>query len=290
MLLKDVAYAKPETLAQALSLLAADPEAGVLAGGQSLVNVLKMRIGAYSTLVDINGLEDLRQVTEDSGGGLDIGALVIYDAIVHDDIIRKNRPILGQVAFRIADQQVRNRGTIGGNCCYNDPTCHFPPILSALKATFTVAGENGTRTVSADDFFVSYYQTAVLPGEILTHIHIPSSSASFGDAFVPLSAGGTDVLNVVAAAASVEWSNGRLSSVSLVVTGCGERPLRLKATEAALTGQAPSAKDIDEAVHLTSEGFDPPDDVHASSAYRRAMAPVLAARALSEAIEKARRG
>jgi len=167
VLLREVEYAKPASVADALALLAANDGARALAGGQTLINVMKARAASPDMLVDLNGLEELKGIELGSDGTLTIGAMATYTDIVGSAESRA-RPILGEVCSTIADVQVRNRGTIGGNICANDPTNHLPPLLVALDATMTIAGSAGERTVSADDFFLGVYMTAAGPGEILT--------------------------------------------------------------------------------------------------------------------------
>lgn len=290
LLLPELEYVRPSSVTEAVGLLNSLPDAGLLAGGQSLINVLKMRIGGYRTLIDISGLAELA-VIDHAQGHLRIGAGVTYDQLIHSAAVSLYRPILSEVAARIADQQVRNRGTIGGNCCYNDPTCHFPPILSAVGASFEILGTEGRRTVSADEFFVSYYQTALNPGEMLVAIEVPEARPRSGDAFVPLSVGGTDVLNVVTGAASVLLAeDGSIRDARIVVSGVAERPLRIAAVEQALLGTRGDGDALDAAFRLwDGNQLTPPDDVHASGEYRLAMAPVFARRAVEEALVKARR-
>lgn len=291
MLLRELEYVRPDSLDEAIALLSDLPDAGILAGGQSLVNVLKMRIGGYSTLIDISRLEELKSL-ERREDTLYIGAGVTYDTLIHSMDASLGRPILGEVAVRIADQQVQSRGTVAGNCCYNDPTCHFPPILSAVGAQFEILSKSGRRTLSSEDFFVSYYQTALEPGEMLVGIMVPTLAGSQGDGFSPLSVGGTDVLNIITGAATVSLdADGRIGDVRIVVTGASERPLLLTAVQDALTGTPGSTADLDTAfARVDPAEFDPPDDVHASSDYRRAMAPVFARRAVEQALDNARRG
>nr|WP_243239534.1 xanthine dehydrogenase family protein subunit M [Sulfobacillus harzensis] len=290
-MLKELEYVRPETVDEAVYLLNTLTDAGILAGGQSLVNVLKLRIGGYSTLVDISRLSELKEI-EVSDEDVHIGAGVTYDELIRSPEVAMARPILPAVATRIADQQVRNRGTVGGNCCYNDPTCHFPPILTALGATFIIRGPGGEREVAAEDFFVSYYQTAIEHGEILTTIRVPRQRPGQGDGFAPLSAGGTDVLNIITGASSVQLSaSGKVEDLRLVVTGAGERPMRLASVEKSLLGTDGESTALDTAFDaLDVAMFEPPEDVHASAEYRRAMVPVFARRAVEQALSNARRG
>src|ERR671932_1956598 len=172
MLLREVAYARPASVEEALRLLTDNPGARALAGGQTLTNVMKARAASPDGLVDLNGLDELRGIDLAADGTLTIGAMTTYSEIMASAEARA-RPILGEVCAAIADVQVRNRGTIGGNVCSNDPTNHLPPLVVALGATMTIAGGDGEREVGASEFFLGVYMTAVGPGELLTRISIP---------------------------------------------------------------------------------------------------------------------
>src|SRR4051812_19623928 len=163
MLLREVEYARPASVQEALRLLGSNEGARALAGGQTLINVMKARAASPDVLVDLNGLDELKGIELGSDGTLSIGPMTTYTELM-GSAEAKARPILGEVAAQIADVQVRNRGTIGGNVCSNDPTNHLPPLLVAVGAQFTVTGEGGERVVSAAEFFLGVYLTAVGPG------------------------------------------------------------------------------------------------------------------------------
>ncbi len=268
MLLREVGYARPSSLAEAVELLAANDGARALAGGQTLLNVMKARAGSPDQLVDLSKIEELKGIELAGDGTLSIGAMVTYTEIVKSSEARA-RPILGQVCGQIADVQVRNRGTLGGNVCTNDPTNHLPPLLAALGAEFTIAGQDGERTVSAADFFLGVYLTAAGPGELVTRITVPAGRAD-GFAAVTLGVEGTCI---VSAAASI---NGSVK----IALGCVDAvPVVLE----------PPSADAD-AVRSAVAGADlePPSDVHASADYRRHLASVLAVRAVVQATDNAR--
>src|SRR5919197_2589358 len=199
MLLREVEYARPASVGDAVQLLAEHEGARALAGGQTLVNVMKARAASPDVVVDLNGLEELKGIELGADGTLEIGAMTTYTEIVESAEARA-RPILGGVCAQIADVQVRNRGTIGGNVCSNDPTNHMPPLLVALGATMHVAGVDGERTVPAEEFFLGVYMTAAGPGELLTKISVPPGKKD-GFAAVTLRTDGTCIAN---AAASVD--------------------------------------------------------------------------------------
>ena len=263
MLLAEVGYARPASLAEAIRLLQENEGARALAGGQTLINVMKARAGSPDALIDLGGLEELRGIELGADGTLEIGAMTTYSEIIGSSEARA-RPILGQVCAQIADVQVRNRGTIGGNICTNDPTNHLPPLLAALDARMTIAGRDGERTVGAADFFLGVYLTAVELGELLTKVTIPPGRHD-GFAAVTL---GVDGTCIVSAAASIDGS-------LTVALGCVDAvPVVLE----------PGSSDAD-AVRAAVRGatFEPPSDVHASAAYRRHLAEVLAVRAARQA-------
>ena len=264
MLLREVEYSKPSSVAEALTRLAENDGARALAGGQTLINVMKARAASPDVLVDLNGLEELKGIDLAPDGTLSIGPMTTYSELI-DSAEARARPILREVCSRIADVQVRNRGTIGGNLCSNDPTNHLPPLMAAVGARFTIAGQDGERTVPASDFFLGVYMTAVGQAELLTRITIPAGKQD-GFAAVTLGVDGTCIVN---AAASM---NGSLR----VAIGCVDA--------VPIVVEAVSPDTVREAVRAV--GLHPPDDVHASSEYRAHLAEVLAERAARQAAEK----
>jgi carbon-monoxide dehydrogenase medium subunit len=266
MLLAPVEYAHPSSLAEAVRLLGAYDGARALAGGQTLTNVMKARAAAPDVLVDLNGLAELRTVSRAADGGLEVGAMATLSALIHSADVAEARPILAEVSSQIADVQVRNRGTIGGNICSNDPTNHLPPVMAALGATMTIRGADGERAVPADEFFLGVYMTAVEPGELLTKIAIPAAGgARDGFASVTIGKDGTCIVN---AAATVQDGQARIA------LGC------VSAVPTLVTSAADEA-DVRRAVQAAE--LDPPSDVHASAEYRRHLAEVVAVRAVVEA-------
>jgi carbon-monoxide dehydrogenase medium subunit len=274
MLLREVEYARPTTVEEAVGLLAANDGARALAGGQTLVNVMKARAASPDVLVDLQDLDELRGVRDLGSGSVEIGAMTTYTQLMSDDAAGA-RSILGEVAAMIADVQVRNRGTIGGNVCSNDPTNHLPPLLVALDATFTIVGSGGERTVPADEFFLGVYMTAAGPGELLTKITIPQGGQ---DGFAAVTIG-RDGTGIVTAAAS-------LNGGARVAIGCVDAvPVRARQMEERIGSDY-----SDENVRAAAEGLgatlDPPSDVHAPADYRRQLAEVLAVRAVVAARER----
>lgn len=276
MLLREVEYARPATVDEAIEVLAGNDGARALAGGQTLINVMKQRAAAPDVLVDLADLEELREIGFSSDGMLEIGAMATCAQIVGSSEVDVARPILAEVAATIADVQVRNRGTIGGNVCVSDPTNHFPPLLVALDARFTIRGRGGERTVSAEEFFVGVYMTAVGEGELLTKIGVPASSGA-GDGYsgVTIGADGTYIVN---AAATVSGEGAR------VAIGCvAASPVRATAMEERLAGGDYSEDAVRAAADGLGASLDPPSDVHGSADFRRRLAEVSAARAVLQA-------
>jgi len=276
VLLREVDYARPATVEEAISLLTTYEGARPLAGGQTIVNVMKARAAAPDVLVDLADLDELRAIGFSADGLLEIGAMVTYSQLMGSSEVEVARPILAEVASTIADVQVRNRGTVGGNVCVNDPTNHLPPLLVALDATFTIRSASGERTVPADEFFLGVYMSAVGEGELLTKIGVPPSSGA-GDGFAGVTIGkhGTYIAD---AAATVAGGGVR------VALGCvAAVPVRATAMEERLAGGDLSEDSVRAAAEGLGATLDPPSDVHGSADYRRHLAEVSAVRAVLQA-------
>ena len=264
MLLREVEYARATSVEEAVRLLGSNDGARALAGGQTLVNVMKQRAASPDLLVDLNRIDELRTIGRSADGALEIGAMATYTQLMTSPDVADARPIVAEVAAQIADVQVRNRGTIGGNVCSNDPTNHFPPLMVALGAEMTIVGGSGERTVPAEEFFLGVYLTAVEQGERLTKVTLPPARGR--DAFEAVTIG-RDGTCIVSAAATVDGE-------ARVAIGC-------VAAVPVLVTAAPEEEAVRDAV--TGAVTDPPSDVHASAEYRRHLAGVLAARAVRKA-------
>jgi aerobic carbon-monoxide dehydrogenase medium subunit len=265
MLLSEVAYTRPASVEDAVRLLAEHDGARPLAGGQTLINVMKARAAAPDVLVDLADLDELRSISAGPEGGLELGPMTTCTELIRSSAVVETRPILAEVAAQIADVQVRNRGTIGGNICSNDPTNHFPPVLVAAGATMTIASTAGERDVPAEEFFLGVYLTACGPGELLTRIAVPPAEGGDGFASVAIGVDGTCIVN---AAATVRDGNAR------VALGC------VAAAPVLLTSAADEGA-VREAVR--GAGLEPPSDLHGPAEYRRRLAEVVAARAVAKA-------
>lgn len=262
MLLREVEYAKPSSVAEALAMLRANDGARALAGGQTLINVMKARAASPDALVDLNGLGELKGIELGADGTLSIGPMTTYAELI-DSAEARARPILGRVCSQIADVQVRNRGTIGGNLCSNDPTNHLPPLMAAIGAELTITGQRGERTMPAAGFFLGVYMTAVEQGELLTRISIPAGKRD-GFAAVTLGVDGTCIVNAAASA----------NGVLRIALGC------VDAVPVLIEAESPDT--VREGVRAAR--LQPPSDVHASSEYRAHLAEVLAERAARQAV------
>ena len=277
MLLAEVEYARPTSVEDAVRLLGSHDGARALAGGQTLVNVMKQRTASPDLLVDLDGLEELKAIRRGGDGALELGAMATYAQLMTSAEVAEARPVIAEVAAQIADVQVRNRGTIGGNVCSNDPTNHLPPLMVALGAQMTVVGPGGEREVPAEEFFVGVYLTAVGAGELLTRVTVPAGGR---DGFAALTIG-RDGTCIVSAAASLDSGGPRIA------IGCVDAvPVRAREMESRLSGGDVSPASVEEAAKGLGASLDPPSDVHGSAEYRRHVAEVLAMRAVLAAAER----
>ncbi len=267
MLLREVEYARPASVEDAVRLLAQHPNGRALAGGQTLVNVMKARAASPDVLVDLNGLDDLRTIRATPDGGLELGAMTTCTQLVESPEVAERRPVLADVTATIADVQVRNRGTVGGNICSNDPTNHLPPLMVTMGAQMAVMGADGERSVPAEEFFLGVYLTACGPGELLTKVTIPPARGGDGFAAVTIGRDGTCIVSAAASAADGE---------ARLAIGC------VAAVPVLLTT---AASEEAAALAVREAGLEPPSDVHASAEYRRHLAEVLARRAIRQATE-----
>jgi aerobic carbon-monoxide dehydrogenase medium subunit len=284
MLLESVEYVRAQSIDAALRELSANDGAAVLAGGQSLLNVLKNRVASVEVLVDISALAELRTIERGADGSLEIGACVTYDELDRSADVREGHAVLADVAGHIEDQQIRSRGTIGGNCCLGDPTNNLPPLLIALGATMHIQGASGVRSVAAEDFFFAFFSTAVVQGEILRSITVPAIPSGAGVGYQSLAVG-ADSKAIVRASAYVR-ANGTVEDARVVLSIVGPRPIRHAGMEQRLRGGAASAEAVAAASEAIGDDIEPVGDSHGSADYRRRMARVVARRAVSEAIER----
>ncbi len=281
-------YHSPQTLEEAFALLQAHPDdAKVLSGGQSLLPLLKLRLGVAGHLVDIGRIPGLEYI-EEKDGMLRIGGRTREAALENSDLIRARYPLLLETAEVIADPLVRNLATIGGNLAHGDPANDHPATMLAYRAEVVAAGPNGTRTIPIDDFFVGLFTTALEPAEILTEIRIPVPGARTGGSYVKLERKVGDFATAAAAAQVTLAASGEVEKVGLALTNAGPMPLRATEAEGYLAGKQPTAEAIAEAARLAGAAASPNADRRGAVEYKRQMARVLTARALKRAIDRAR--
>ncbi len=281
MLLAPTEYVRPESLEEAIAALRSSAGASALAGGQTLINVLKHRAASVELLVDISRLAELRFIDVRADGSATIGAASTYAELERSTALRAAQPVVCEVAAGTVDRQVRARGTIGGNACFADPASNYPPLLVALGATMRIAAAKGIRELPASEFFTGLYRTAVGPGELLHSIELPSlDGAGVGYRSLQVAA------DSWALARAVAWvrASGSVQEARVVLGCVAATPVRALATEQALIGAEISAEAVGVAAALASEGLTPPADTHASSGYRAEMAAVMAKRALLDAL------
>lgn len=281
-------YHRPSTLDAALGLLERYGEdAKVIAGGQSLMPLLSMRLAQPAAVIDLNALGELAYLRM-SEAHLHIGALTRQRLLETDPLVATELPILREVVQHVGHVPIRNRGTVGGSLAHADPAAELPVTMLTLDATLVASGRGGTRRIPAAEFFAGYFTTALTATEILTAIEVPLLPRTAGCAFEELARRHGDFAIAAALAVVQLDGKGRLDNVRLGVAGAGPTPLRLRAVEARLTGEQPSPEAIRAAADSAGEQIDPPSDIHASADYRREMVRVLARRSLLRAIERSR--
>lgn len=273
-------YARPRSLEEALGLLAAHGEdAKLLAGGHSLIPAMKLRLAQPKILIDIGGISDLRSINQQDGK-IAIGALTTHYEIESSDLLKQSCPLLPEVAGKIGDMQVRNKGTIGGSCVHADPAGDWPAAMLALDAEFEVVGRNGNRTIAAKDFFVGMLTSAIGPDEILKVIRVPATAKSAAYVKFAQKASGFAIAGV---AAIVDKQR---KEVAVGITGVAPAAYRAASVEASLRGSDLSSATIASAAEKAADGVDPLSDIHASAEFRAHLARVQAKRALELAASR----
>ena len=269
-------YAAPETIEDAIGLLSQDPDAKLLAGGQSLLPLMKLRLAAPSRLVDLRLVPGLTGIDRE-GDRVRIGAMTRH-AQLQD---AHELGLIARAAGSIADQQVRNCGTIGGSLAHGDPASDLPAVLLATDGEVTAQGPNGSRTIAAAELFEHYLTTALAPDEVITEVRMPAGDG-WGFGYQKFNRRAEDWA-MVGVCALVRTSDGTCEDVRIGLTHMGSTPLRARASEAALRGQQLDADSIAQAAEQAAEGTDPPGDLNATPDYKRHLARVLTRRALTEA-------
>ncbi|MFF3455173.1 FAD binding domain-containing protein [Streptomyces sp. NPDC002730] len=271
-------YARPQTIDEAVRTLAdGGEEAKVLAGGQSLIPILRLRLAFPELLVDVGRIPELRGVREDADT-LVIGAMTTHHDVIHDPLVRRHAGLLAAATETVADPSVRHRGTLGGSLSHADPAGDLPAVLLALDGEVTAMGPQGRRTIPARDFFTDYLQTALHPDELLVEVRVPKSDNwGFHYEKFNLSA---QAWAVVGVAAMVRRDDGHLVESRVGLTNMGATPLRARATEEALAGADADPAAVAQAAEAAAEGTRPASDLSASSEYREHLARVLTRRAV----------
>ncbi len=279
-------YYAPKTLEEALRLVERHgDEAKLLAGGHSLLPLMKLRLAAPRYVIDLGRLRGMSYLREE-GGRILIGALTTHAEIAGSALLHGQCPLLPETAAEIGDVQVRNRGTLGGSLAHADPAADYPAAILALDAEIVVASTSGTRTIPATEFFVDMLTTQLRPGEILTQVSVPTLASRTGTAYCKLHQPASGFA-IVGVAARVALNKSKIEDLGVGITGVGPKAYRAEAVEKALRGKKVNAKLLADAARHAAQGVEPLSDLHASAEYRKEMATVFARRALERAIARA---
>ncbi len=270
------AYAKARSVEQAVALLGENKDARLLAGGQSLIATLNMRLSAPTLLIDINGIDGLDGIAK-KGDTIEIGALTRHASTERSDLIARHAPLIARAMPHIGHVAIRNRGTLGGSIAFADPAAELPACLLALNGEVEASGSKGKRTIKADDFFKGLFETALAPNEMLTAIRVPAAGKDTRVGFAELARRHGDYA-IVGLAAGARANGQGLADVRLCFFGVGVTPMRAKKSEEALT-------DGDVEAAIAALDLDPPDDVQATSALKKHLAGVLLRRVAKQLLE-----
>ena len=280
-------YVAPRSHEEAIEILGQHGGAAkILAGGQSLVPLLNLRLAGPEILVDINGVEGLDGLSA-RDGGLAIGALVRQSELERAELVRERLPLLTEASGLVGHPAIRHRGTVGGSLAHADPAAELPAAMLALEATLVARGRNGARSLAASEFFTGYLTTALQPDELLTEIRVPGLPRGTGSAFVEISRRSGDFAICGAAALVTLNAGGRCDRLRLALCGVGPGPVRAHGVEDALLGEVPTGRVLEDAAQRVLADVDPPSDIHGTAAYRRKLAVVMARRAIELAARRA---
>ena len=275
-------YARPTTVDEALQAIAdGGDDVKIMAGGQSLIPVMRLRLAAPETVVDLSRVAELRGVRDD-GDAIVIGAMTTHHDVMTDPLVLQYAPLIAEATETVADRQVRARGTFGGALAHADPAGDLPAVALALDAEFVIAGPEGRRTVPASDFFVDYLTTALEEGELLVEIRVPKLAGEWGMRYEKFNRV-AQAWSIVAVAAVVRRENGHIAEARIGLTNMGSTPLRASAVEAALAGADASPETIAAAARSAAEGTSPSSDLNGQADYREHLAQVLTRRAVTAA-------
>jgi len=272
-------YVRPASVAEAVSAIgAAGEDAKILAGGQSLIPVLRLRLAYPSTLIDVGRLSELKGVRED-GDAIVIGAMTTHHDVMHDALVCEHAPLIAQATETVADPQVRHRGTFGGALAHADPAGDLGAVALALDCEFVATGPSGERRIPAADFFLDYLTTALAPDELLTAVRVPKLGAGWSSHYEKFNRV-AQAWSIVAVAALVQRQNGAITQARIGLTNMGSTPLRATAVEQALAGADASAEAVGAAAEHAAEGTNAPSDLSGKADYREHLARVLTKRAV----------
>ncbi len=281
-------YSAPKSLAEAIALLQKHgADAKLLAGGQSLIPLMKLRMAAPKHVIDINGIRDLAYIRE-SDGYLTIGALTREADLDASDLVRKKYPIIADTAAVIGDPLVRNLATVGGNLAHADPANDHPATMLALGTEVVAVGPKGSRKIPLTGFFTGLFTTALQPDEILTELRIPSPPPRSGGAYLKVERKVGDFAAAAVAAQVTLDANNIVQRAGIGLTNVGQTPIKAVRAEKALIGKAADEKIIEEAARIASTEAEPSDDLRGSADYKRNLVRVLTARALRLAVSRAK--
>ncbi len=281
-------YYAPTSLRDAIKILHDKQDAKVLAGGQSLLALMKLRLATPSVLVDITRIEEDLSFVRRGKDNLALGALTPHDVIEHNKTVENFFPALVDAASKIGDQQIRNRGTVGGSCCHADPAADLPTALTALDPLFVVRGPKGERTIPSAGFFVDTFTTSVSKDEILTEIRVPFLPRNSSSAYIKHSRRDGDFAIVGVGAALTLDSKGVCQDVRISLGAVAPTPIRAKSSEKYLKGKKPDKESILDASERANVEADPPSDMHGSREYRLDMIKVFTRRTLNLALSRIR--
>ena len=280
-------YERPVDTNGALTSLASyGGRAKVLAGGQSLLAMLNLRLLSPERLIDVSRLDELKYIRM-AGNELRIGALTTHNTVLKSADVATYCPIMVEAYRHVSHHAVRNRGTIGGSLCHNDPAAEMPLVVNLLGASLVARSKNGERVIAADQFFRGSFETVLEDDELLTEIRVPIPAKGHGWSFQEVSQRKGDFA-LVATAAMLTLENGTCRNVRLGFRNVGERVSRLKAVEAQIEGQTPGERLFSAAASAAMKAVEPPSDLHADADYRRDLVKVLTERVLDKAVERAR--
>ena len=277
-------YAAPSSLDEAIELLQqhAD-EAKLLAGGHSLLPLMKLRLAVPGVLIDLGRIPDLAYI-RDQGDHVAIGAMTTHHTLESSELLRQRIPLLAQAAGLIGDMQVRNRGTVGGSLAHADPAGDLPSVVTALDGQIVARGPGGERNIAAQDFFLDIWTSALNPDEVVTEIRLPYSQGTPAQAYEKFRQRACDWA-LVGVAVNLTRDNGTIGNASIVLTNVGTTARRAEGVERALEGQPATAETVQAAAELASEGLEPSAELKASPDYKRHLARVLTRRALETALQ-----